>query len=104
MFRKKVAKGHSRVVFQPSLLRIKLEAVNNSGLTGGVIFRHTRKRTITRTTNNVFWKRSKNTSETSPNALQTNVYLQKRLKFEEDNFKVDFLKILFLYEPYSALD
>ena len=97
-------KGKNRIVSRRSMMRIKREATKNPGLCSKELFdrvglgnvsKTTRCRTLRQVAKSV-------NPETKPPLKQC--HIQNRLKWAEDNMKIDFSKVLFTDEVRVTLD
>lgn len=103
MVRKRADKLHSRVISQRSLSRIKREAVNNTGITSGVLSRRIEQRTVPRTTRCRLLKLVGKSLRRVTTPQLKKRHVQNRLKLAADNIKVDFSKILFTDESRACI-
>lgn len=102
--RKRVDKGQTRVVCKRSLSRIKREAVKNPGLTSRELFNRIGETTVSRTTRCRVLKQVAKPVMPIKKPPLNKIHIQKRLKWAEENFKLDFSKVLFTDETRATLD
>lgn len=102
--RQRADKGKPRAITPRSMSRIKREAMKNPGLTSQELFSRIGEPSVPRSTRCRYLKKiALPTKAVSKPPLKQN-HIENRLKWAEDNMKVDFSKVLFTDETRATLD
>ena len=97
-------KGKNRIVSRRSMMRIKREATKNPGLCSKELFDRVRLGNVSKTTRcRTLRQVAKSVNSETKQPLKQ-YHIQNRLKWTEDNMKVDFSKVLFTDEVRVTLD
>ena len=97
-------KGKNRIVSRRSMMRIKREATKNPGLCSKELFDCVRLGNVSKTTRcRTLRQVAKSVNSETKQPLKQ-YHIQNRLKWAEDNMKVDFSKVLFTDEVRVTLD